>query len=344
MSLSAGKKVLVVGLGAVGSGIAAAFRNSTATAYDVTTMDPHAPDAKLQTGILEVPKEELCALLNGCVEIVYAAEPGNRDDYTTAGSTIARDNAARFASFVALVADCWPAASPMRPHVAYAGGSWTRREAVRVTESGAPLVDNESPAKTTSANAYEVAKSEAEAAAERLSALHRVSITFFDWISVVPNFAPNFTIAKMTEAALRHGKVEYSEGDYGRPLLHSEDAGHAVVLLAEERLKEAADQPTTFESVLVPGAFTPFREFARIVVEETKKVSGRSSILATPQTNPTPEFLRTRCSSRRMQDASFTPRADMIEAGLRETCRVAAERVEKEMLKESPEQGTSEGN
>ena len=80
--------------------------------------------------------------------------------------------------------------------------------------------------------------------------------------------APNFTIAKMVDEAIESGRVGFSAGEYGRPLLHSEDAGRALLLLCEH---EAAGAPFTgrtvslFDVLLLPGSFTPFSRFAEVV-------------------------------------------------------------------------------
>ena len=51
-----------------------------------------------------------------------------------------------------------------------------------------------------------------------------------------PNFAPNFTTAKMTDEALRDAAtISYSGGEYGRPLCHSEDAGRRLAAAVRER-------------------------------------------------------------------------------------------------------------
>ena len=65
-------------------------------------------------------------------------------------------------------------------------------------------------------------------------------LTFYDWASVVPNLAPNFSIAKMAAAALAGEPVRYSAGDFGRPLLGAADAGRALLLATEARLEVAA--------------------------------------------------------------------------------------------------------
>lgn len=118
------------------------------------------------------------------------------------------------------------------------------------------------------ANPYERAKTAALASAQALASSERLQITFVDWISVVPKFAPNFTVAKMVAAALDTGIVRFSAGDFGRPLLSGTDAGHALLLLTEKRRLESAPAAAPgCSAVLMPGHFTTFRRFAEIVQE-----------------------------------------------------------------------------
>ena len=178
--------VLVCGLGAVGNGIAAAFKQA---GWTVTTVDPSIPHADIKLRLEEIDDTtffKLCSVS----EIVYAAELGNRDQYAN-DSTLAPSNSRRFTSFIERVKLVNP--TPGDVHVTYAGGSWTRRQAVGLEVSDA------SRGKTAAdgANPYEIAKSEAAKLAEVLSARHEINISFWDWISVVPNFAPNFTISKV---------------------------------------------------------------------------------------------------------------------------------------------------
>jgi len=303
-----------VGYGAVGSGIAAAF---AAASWSVTSIDPYNSMADIQRPIEDLSQEELLKLLTPVSEIVYAAECANRDEYSEPGSTLSEDNKRQFAQFIARIVGSWSHTS-YYPHVAYAGGSWTRLQPLN------NIVGQDSPAKSScDSNPYEVAKHEAASAASLLTQ-QGCSITFFDWISIVPNLAPNFTIAKMVASALETGTVEYSDGDFGRPLLHAQDAGRAVVMLAEERLRALTHQITSkvaFDTVVLPGVFTPFKTFAQIVSQEA--YSPAASIALVTQKTPTPTFLSTRCegSADRLSRAGFVPDEAMVERGLRETAK-----------------------
>merc|ERR1711957_679035 len=136
-----------------------------------------------------------------------------------------------------------------------------------------------------------------------------------DWASVVPNFAPNFTVAKMVDAAMDSGCIEFSNGDYGRPLLGASDAGAALVLLTDLRLRTDAGSPGSCQTVLLPGIFTPFRRFAEIVRAEAVNSAQCAAVLV-PQTGTTPSFLSVRCESAKLSALGFEPDPAAVEAGL----------------------------
>jgi len=343
--------LLLVGVGNVGTGIARAFRRA---GWRVTAIDPRpvarpwdGPEstgdgfALRQSTIDELADADFAELLAAADEVVYAAECGNRDEYSA--PQLARENAARFRRFAERVArlagnDAWA------PHVAFVGGSWTRRAATAPPSSGLLVVNDDSPAKPAEeANAYEMAKGRAQRDAAALAASLRLRITFYDWASVVPNLAPNFSIAQMTRAALADGAVEYSDGDFGRPLLGAEDAGAALVMLTVDRLASERCRtdrgvpslapftgPTADVSaggcttVLLPGLFTTFERFATLVKEEVELAAGPShGVVLRPQAGGTPAILGARCESALLQRLRFAPRVVAVEEGLREACRAA---------------------
>lgn len=207
-------------------------------------------------------------------------------------------------------------------HVAYIGGSWTRRApAASPCDATVPLVTDLSPPKDdVDSNAYEKAKTRAHDVARQLSNELKIHVTFYDWASIVPNLAPNFTIAKMTAAALHDGKISYSEGDYGRPLLHAVDAGWALVKLTESRLRSQPSDKEYFDTIVMPGTFLCFQRFASIVAAVVE-ASGKRTTVELQRQDGAPSFLRTRCTSTRLAELEFAPSHERSEDGLRETCR-----------------------
>eukprot|EP00928_Gymnodinium_smaydae_P054332 TRINITY_DN38121_c0_g1_i1.p1 TRINITY_DN38121_c0_g1~~TRINITY_DN38121_c0_g1_i1.p1 ORF type:complete len:346 (-),score=34.35 TRINITY_DN38121_c0_g1_i1:156-1193(-) len=321
--------VLVIGLGNVGRGIADAFAKTKA--WHVVAVDPVSDLGSLEGGshrLLTCTVDDLPdSVLSDCHEIVYAAECGNRDEYAVCPELSAA-NVARFTRFAERCARC--ANGPR--HIAYVGGSWTRRDVV-VQADGTPLVCDENPEKDASTcNPYEKAKTTAHAHARDLSRKLAISITFYDWCSVVPNYAPNFSVNKMIAQALECGQIRYSAGDFGRPLMSSSDAGRALVTLTmarlTSRLKSSSntdsmlEQPT-FETILLPGVFVHFQRFAEIVSEEveSKCKCSRPELIA--EDGSPPETLRARCNSTRLEAMGFIPDNCAVEEGLRATCREA---------------------
>ena len=278
------------------------------------TIDPYNPHADILLRLEDIDDSQLATLIS-FDEIVYAAEPGNRDEYAS-NPNIALSNARRFTGFIERIVKL--SANISNVHVTYAGGSWTRRKALPGLE-----VSDLAPAKTEEdgANPYELAKTEAAKLAEYLSTKHSIDISFWDWISVVPNFAPNFTISKMTKAAVESKIVTFSPGPYGRPLLHAQDAGRAVVMLAEDRLKNRSLNHH-FELILLPGHFTTFETFADAVVEIVKIEKGIE--IAKISQMETPDWLKTTClGSSRLRKVNFSPDETLIMEGLKETCTKA---------------------
>ncbi|HEC64127.1 MAG TPA: NAD(P)-dependent oxidoreductase [bacterium] len=293
------EKVIIIGNdGNVGRGIVKALSdNYSVTGIDVTS----------GKGIEDYSAEELKEMLHEGIDIVYAAEVGNRDEYET-NLNLSEENNQRFREFCLKITGTGIA---VRLH--YIGGSWTKRGIEGL------LVSDASPNKDLhDANAYEKAKISAEENAETLAAELNLDISFYDWASVVPNFAPNFSIYKMTQEALDEGQITYSPGDYGRPLLHAVDAGRALRLIAEA---EGDIISGKFRKYLIPGVFTPFSKFAEIVREIVEDKTGKKIKLV--EQKETPEFLKTKSESKHLKELGFKGSKEMVEEGLRETCEVA---------------------
>ena len=268
----------------------------------------------------------------------YVAEEGNRDIYSS-NKTLGSENCARFAAFVKRLGKIWKFSHRCKRNeqdmpilsISYCGGSWTRREADKVNF----IVSDESEVKKNGgSNDYECAKTSAHAIAKDLSVIHGdwCQITFYDYISVVPNFAPNFTVGKMVQSAMENGSILYSKGDYGRPLLHSTQAGDIVVNYAERRYSSRKEKmPTSsskFDTILIPGHFTPFKKFAFIAKEVVVGKGGKNpeEVSLTTQES-TPDFLRSRCISERLlREINFIPDGKLVEEGLRETAISALEK------------------
>ena len=204
------------------------------------------------------------------------------------------------------------------------------------------MSDDSPPKPSDSCNPYELAKTAAENQAAELVEAHspRLKITFLDWISVVPNLAPNFTIGKMCASALESGTITFSPGDYGRPLLDATQAGEALLLLTERRLRgddsggddckgdggergagKGGGTPM-FTVQLIPGAFTTFETFAKIVVEA---VAPRPVVLV--EQEKTPDFLRARCESASLTSLGFEPSEERVLLALRATADAALARL-----------------
>mmetsp|Transcript_13004 Transcript_13004/g.19711 ORF Transcript_13004/g.19711 Transcript_13004/m.19711 type:complete len:282 (+) Transcript_13004:425-1270(+) len=192
-------------------------------------------------------------------------------------------------------------------------------------------------------NPYEIAKSNAQKNAHHLSKKHNISITFYDYISVVPNFAPNFSVNRMTKSGLDTGIIKFSDGDYGRPLLHTIEAGEFVVRVIEDQISRGSnimkksqefDTDAGSDTVLVPGHFVTFKTFAETVTEaiETTYKDKRISF-ETYET--TPDELRTRCVSSRWKSTGVdgvTPDGDstLVIDGLKETAMHFIQHYDKE--------------
>ena len=325
-----GLSLLLVGCGNVGAGIGRAFARA---GWRVVVVDPSAslvpselrapPHAYLQMCIEEVP-DDTWAWAAACEEIVYAADCGNRDEYA-ADTTLGETQSRRFTAFAHRLANTNNRSFRLRS----VGGSWTRLEA---TATAPPLVDDLCMAKAAaSSNPYERSKTEACERARALASSLSLRITHCDWASVVPNMAPNFSIAKMSEEALTHGRISYSGGDFGRPLCHADDAGRALLLLCQhQRLHDQQEghepSASSFEVLLVPGVFTPFARFAEAVADEVASRPGYERPTLVDKADVPPEALRARCKSQRLEALGFWPDAAMVEQGLRDACAARMDR------------------
>ena len=333
------KSLLLVGCGNVGAGIGLAFAKK---GWQVTTIDPMealvpselrvAPNAFLQSRLEDVEPGMLAGWVAGAYEsfnnraVVYAADCGNRDEYA-ADASLGPEQERRFESFVEMLFKAHRDAQIGHGQMAtiyYIGGSWTRRAALGTDP---PLVGDGSPAKPDAeCNPYERAKTRAQATAQRLAESLELEpcITFCDWPSVVPNFAPNFTIAKMTEEALSEAAtISYTGGEYGRPLCHSEDAGRALLMLCERDHLVDAHIPTD-RVVLVPGHFTPFVTFAATVQSEVERRTGVRATLVESAAQP-PATLKAHSRSMLFERLGFSPDEAMVEEGLRVACAARVE-------------------
>ncbi len=273
------RTIVVGGTGNVGRGVVESFEKS---GWQVEIIDPQV-NKKFE----DLSQEELENLLSGINHIIYAAESGNREDYE-ANLNLSQENNRRFKDFIERVACTNPSIV-----VWYIGGSWTKR---KPDESW--LVTDNSPNKPLDeCNEYEKAKVMAQENARRLS--DKIRIRFLDWVSIVPNLAPNFSIPRLVTQAIKEGKITYSPGGYGRPLLEAVQAGEALLLLV------ANDGNERFRKFLIPGVFVKFEAFAQAVKKVIEQETGRE-IKLEMQTQ-TPEFLKTKTHSDYLESLGFVP-------------------------------------
>lgn len=318
------KVLLLVGCGNVGAGIGTAFAMGE---WRVITVDPSpslvplilraAPHEFHAKAIEEIDDAALAQMVKASGgEIVYAAECGNRDEYKDDGK-LGEANARRFEAFVRRLP-----ANELR--LRYVGGSWTRRHMTESASGDAPVVEDTSPPKADDGcNPYERAKNRACQLAKKLARERGVHITFCDWASVVPNMAPNFSVAKMVDEAISKGTISYSKGDIGRPLCHSVDAGRALLRLCESDRKAGATMKI-FDVLLVPGTFTSFENFATAVhAEMGEQMEGGTAcaIVAKDDNAKRNTLLQARCVSARLSALGFTPDEAAVERGLRQTAK-----------------------
>ena len=353
------KTVLLIGSGGnVGSGVAAAFRGADWKVIGVDqafrgSMAFDADDNSFASTAEALPDAWLRATLRKVSFIIYTAENGNRDDYAKT-PTLGDSNNDRFRKFCDRCKNLLR--SYARPHVIYIGGSWTKRIADGSEVDGEYVVNDDSANKVGSSVVYEQAKVSAEENAEQVGADAGFNITFVDWISIVPNFAPNFSIAKMTNEAVFRRTVTYSPGPFGRPMLHRQDAGNLLVTYCE-KMRGGFSLPR-FSKFLVPGVFVPFKTFADIVVSTVLELelheqfgvpvaadadeplspsdsggggSGADQGQDMPSKPPielvikqdTPLWLKTKCLSTAASNLGFEPEESMVLQGLKDSCTAA---------------------
>lgn len=255
----------------------------------------------------------------GHVEFVVTNDDGNRDAYARDPTLGVRNNA-RYASLIRRIATAQRRLEieATSTHVSYVGGSWTRR---RPRDDNRLVVDDASPAKPGGgSNPYERAKTDAERNARESSLEHGVPTTFYDYASVVPNLSPNFSVNRMVVSGLEDGVIRFSPGDeFGRPLLHSARAGEFVARAIEKRIASLrrGDDDVSYETVLVPGDFVPFRTFANVAKEVVERYYGDDGRDVSLETyDRTPNELRTRCVSSSSRE--FASDYASIHEGLKE--------------------------
>lgn len=248
---------------------------------------------------------------NSHVEFIYSSEDGNRENYKL-DRNLGNKNDVAFRCFMERIASLGNE-SKTSVSVSYIGGSWTRMK-----PNSQNIVDESCQVKDRGgSNEYEKAKSSAEKNAKLLSEQYpNIPITFYDYISVVPNLAPNFSINQMTKSAYENGVIKFSSGDYGRPLLHSTQAGDFVASIIEKQI--TGDKSRKYEVVLVPGSFVQFFVFSKIaknVVEEKKQGTQEITLV---EYEKTPDELRVRCVSEETK-SWFQCDESLIVKGLRES-------------------------
>lgn len=325
------KTVIVIGsAGQVGDGIKKAF---AAQKWNVIAIDPKEDELaslcnvkSIRSTAEEVTERNWKSWFLDCVccEVVYASEEGNRDVYDL-NPDLGTKNNHRFATHLERLKRIFlqvRTSTAQRLYISYCGGSWTRRK----MDSQTFCVGDESATKNNGGeNNYECAKSSACEYAKSLARMHKdwLTILFFDYISVVPNYSANFTMRKMVQSAMTAGKIAHSAGDYGRPLLNSQQAGSILVTLAEQRASlERLNHKDPFDIFIVPGHFTSFETFAKIA-KEIAEQNGKKNVKLICQED-TPDFLRSRCYSERLVETiDFVADYKLVEKGLRETAERA---------------------
>ncbi len=285
--------IVIGGAGNVGRGVVNAFNRNE---WEVEVVDPveNKTFEDLDSG-------DLRRIFSSVKTVVYCADSGNREDYVDSPD-LSEGNNKRFAEFCNKVSKINPDAT-----VWYVGGSWTKRK-----PDGRWKVNDGSPNKPLSeCNDYEKAKISAEDNAQELSS--KVRIRFLDWASIVPNMADNFSIPQMVIQAIENGRIKYSPGQYGRPLLESTQAGEVLAVLVEN------DDNIRFKKYLIPGAFIPFSVFAETVKRVVEKEAAREIDLE--EIPETPDFLKTKTNSGYLSRLGFRPDKGRVLAALEKNAR-----------------------
>ena len=261
------------------------------------------------------------------VEFIVTNDDGNRDNYTH-NPNLGHNNNVRFEMLVKRIADTRDQVKnystnnvdgdDVSVHISYIGGSWTRLQP-NVNQ----IVNESSPVREGGgSNPYEIAKTSAEQNAKKMSIMHSIGITFYDYISIVPNYSSNFSINRMVRSGMEDNVIKYSSGDYGRPLLHSVQAGEFVANVIEKQILDShhtANQ-VQYETIVVPGHFVSFETFADIAKEVIESRNGSDGGNATNNIafktyEQTPDELRTRC----IPTEGIEIDASLINEGLKES-------------------------
>lgn len=276
--------------GNVGKGIVSAFKNA---GWEILPIDP-----QINQAIEDLSDEEFEQSFSPASITVYTADCGNREVYAE-NPNLGKENNQRFADFCQRAARVNPDLK-----IWYIGGSWTKRKPDRSW-----IINDNSPNKSLEeCNPYEKAKISAEENAQKVSSLIR--IRYLDWASIVPNFAPNFSIPRMVKQALETGKINYSPGPYGRPLLESVQAGESLLVLIENDSQEQQ-----FTKYLIPGVFILFTNFAQAAKAAVERKTKKTIVLE--EIKNTPEFLRTQCKSDYLESLGFTSNKERVLSALK---------------------------
>ena len=268
------KFLIIGGAGNVGHGIAQAIKQNPGN--ELTIIDP-----KINSTFEDVVYEQLEKILLNTDIIIFSTDVGKSELYEI-NQDIAVDNILHFNN-------CCNTISKINPNVPiwYVGGSWTKRKPNRFW-----IVDEDSPNKAMEeSNAYERSKIQSENNASHISSMLSLKIRFVDYISIIPNLFPDFTLCRYSEQAILKSKIEYIDGDMGRPLLTSFIAGRMLL-----KIIEMDDPSKMFDVFLVPGVFIEFKTFAEIAKKVVDKRLKSDIILNPISSNQ--EYLRTTIKSK----------------------------------------------
>lgn len=295
------KLVPVIGAaGNVGRGITKAFENE---GWEVSPIDP-----QVNNTLEELTNKEFERLSSSASLVVYVADCGNREEYVK-NPKLGKENNERFTAFCQRISR---ANSDLI--IWYVGGSWTKRK-----PDANWIVNDNSPNKgLKDCNLYERAKIGAEENAKKMS--KRIKIRFLDWPSIVPNLAPNFSITRMIVQALEEGKISYSPGQFGRPLIETVQAGEALIVLIKND-----DGSQKFVRYLIPTFFIPFSAFAQAAEEIVEQETGKDVILEKMEN--TPDFLKSQCQSGHLEKLGFSVDGKRTHAALKTNAEEAFKKV-----------------
>lgn len=308
--LAAYTSLLIIGSqGSVGKGILQAAKEEGIQVREF--------DRKLGDLVEKLTLEKLQDLTCGVSAIIYTAEKGNRELYDE-NPNLAQTNFKNFTHFTKLVSKL-----EQKIKIYYIGGSWTKR---RIPKDF--IVKDSSPNKTRKDRPinYEMAKIAAENNARRLAKSLKLDIAYFDWITIVPNYAENFTMNRFMKDLLTTNVVSYTPGKFGRPLLSAKDAGKALLLYIRKFPEYKIGQ---FKRILITGIFTPFSEFAKITLETAKELSKdpefKKKAKMVKRADVPPDFLKARVESKLFKALGFRPSRKEARKALRENAKCAFE-------------------